>query len=98
MRRKMNALTMPLSSSERSAPFFSCSSVAPGSRLARMGFSKCLRNAAGEPSTPGLQKFTIEKNCAHVSLLHVKAYKLMHLVHFVMHANNTVTTGLCSSW
>jgi hypothetical protein len=53
---------------QRRAP--ATSRDAPGSLPARIGASKCFLNSAGLPSTPGLQKSTMAKNCSRQQQQH----------------------------
>ena len=57
--RRMNSLTIVLSSSDLSLLLSICFSVASGSLPASTGISKCLRKCAGVPSTPGFVKLTM---------------------------------------
>ena len=59
VRRRTNLFTSSLSSALRSTASANSASLAPGSRPARIGRSKCLWNCAGGPNSPGLQKFTM---------------------------------------
>ena len=62
MRLRMNPLTNADRSVERSMLFSRSLSVAMGSRPLSIGRSYFFLNSDGVPSTPGLQKSTIEKN------------------------------------